>query len=178
MGGSAKGQRLRVPATARPTGARVRKSLFDILKVNFGTASRLLDVCAGAGGVGLEAASRGFVATLLERDGKAVEALERNKRDLRLEAKIVKTDALKFLASAKATWDVIFIDPPYEQDIPKYAALTLEKNLLETGGVVIVQHPIQVKLADHTGYTFERRVYGSNALSLYWRLESEEPVGV
>jgi 16S rRNA (guanine966-N2)-methyltransferase len=178
MGGSAKGQRLRVPATARPTGARVRKSLFDILEVNFGAGSKLLDVCAGAGGIGLEAASRGFVATLLERDGKAVETLERNKRDLRLEANVVKTDALKFLAAAKTTWDVIFIDPPYQQDIPRYAALALAKNLLEVNGVVIVQHPIQVRLTEHAGYELERRVYGSNALSLYWRLEAEEPVGV
>jgi 16S rRNA (guanine966-N2)-methyltransferase len=175
MGGSAKGQRLRVPATARPTGARVRKSLFDILEVNFGAGSSLLDVCAGAGGVGLEAASRGFVSTLLERDAKAVETLERNRRELRLEAKIIKTDALKFLDRTAETWDIVFIDPPYEQSIPEYAALTLKHALLEPDGVAIVQHPDKLVLPAVQGYTLERRVYGSNALSLYWLESDPEP---
>jgi 16S rRNA (guanine(966)-N(2))-methyltransferase RsmD len=178
LGGSAKGQRLHIPASARPTGARIRKSLFDILDVNYGAGSRVLDVCAGAGGVGLEAASRGFVVTLLERDSKAVETLDRNRRELKLRAEIVKTDALKYLERETRTWDVVFIDPPYEQDIPKYAALALSKSLIEPDGVVIVQHPDKVHLAAHDGYTLERRVYGSNALSLYWtesRLEESTP---
>ena len=171
MGGSAKGQRLRVPATARPTGARVRKSLFDILEVNFGAGSSLLDVCAGAGGVGLEGASRGFISTLLEKDTRAVETLERNRRELRLEAKIVKIDALKFLDRTTETWDIVFIDPPYEQSIPEYTVKALKRSLLEPGGVTIVQHPDKLMLPDVQSYTLERRVYGSNALSLYW-LES------
>lgn len=168
LGGSAKGQRLQTPASARPTGARVRKSLFDILEVNYGAGSRLLDVCAGAGGVGLEAASRGFEVTLLERDARAVETLERNRTALRLKAVIIKTDALKYLERETRTWDVIFIDPPYAQDIPKYAQLTLSRGLLEPSGVVIVQHPDKLHLEAVAGYALERRVYGSNALSLYW----------
>jgi 16S rRNA (guanine966-N2)-methyltransferase len=171
LGGSAKGQRLHIPASARPTGTRVRKSLFDILELNYGAGSSLLDVCAGAGGVGLEAASRGFVVTMLERDPRAVDTLERNRRTLKLEGKIVKTDALKYLETTRTAWDVIFIDPPYEQDIPRYAALTLGKHLLEDDGVVIVQHPVQVNLEPFEGYDLERRVYGSNALTLYWKFE-------
>ena len=168
MGGSAKGQRLRVPDSARPTGARVRKSLFDILEVNFGAGSTLLDVCAGAGGVGLEAASRGFDVTLLEKDSRAVETLERNRRDLRLTGKVIKTDALKFLAATRQRWEIVFIDPPFQHDLTEYAQVALHKNLLEAGGVLIVQHPDKLHLLEQAGYTLERREYGSNALSLYW----------
>ena len=168
MGGSAKGQRLRVPASARPTGARVRKSLFDILEVNFGAGSTLLDVCAGAGGVGLEAASRGYEVTLLEKDSGAVETLERNKRELRLTGKIVKTDALKFIAITRERWEIVFIDPPFQHDLTEYAQVALQRKLLETGGVLIVQHPDKLRLLEQPGYTLERRDYGSNALSLYW----------
>ncbi len=168
MGGSAKGQWLRVPASARPTGARVRKSLFDILEVNFGAGSTLLDVCAGAGGVGLEAASRGYEVTLLEHDARAVETLERNRRELRLEAKIVKTDALKFIAAARGRWEIVFIDPPFQHDLTEYAQVALQRGLLEVGGVLIVQHPDKLQLFEQPGYTLERREYGSNALSLYW----------
>ena len=168
MGGSAKGQRLRVPASARPTGARVRKSLFDILEVNFGAGSTLLDVCAGAGGVGLEAASRGYEVTLLEKDSGAVETLERNKRELRLTGKIVKTDALKFIAITRERWEIVFIDPPFQHDLTEYAQVALQRKLLETGGVLIVQHPDKLRLLEQPGYTLERREYSSNALSLYW----------
>ena len=168
MGGSAKGQRLHVPASARPTGARVRKSLFDILEVNFGAGSTLLDVCAGAGGVGLEAASRGYEVTMLEKDARAVETLERNKRQLRLEGHIVKTDALKFIAATQGRWEIVFIDPPFQHDLTEYAQLALQRKLLEAGGVLIVQHPDKLHLTAQPGYTLERREYGSNALSLYW----------
>jgi 16S rRNA (guanine966-N2)-methyltransferase len=168
IGGSAKGQRLLVPTSARPTGARVRKSLFDILEINFGAGSTLLDVCAGAGGVGLEAASRGYEVTMLERDSRAIQTLERNKRELRLEAKITKTDALKFLAATQGRWEIVFIDPPFQHDLTEYAQLALRQNLLEAGGVLIVQHPDKLRLLEHSGYTLERREYGSNALTLYW----------
>lgn len=168
MGGSAKGRRLRVPSSARPTGARVRKSLFDILEVNFGAGSTLLDVCAGAGGVGLEAASRGYEVTLLEKDSRAVETLERNKRELHLTGKIIKTDALKFIAATPQRWEIVFIDPPFQHDLTEYAQVALQRNLLEAGGVLIVQHPDKLHLQATVGYTLERREYGSNALSLYW----------
>ena len=68
LGGSAKGRALQVPESARPTPARVRKSLFDILEHSYGTDSSLLDLYAGAGGVGLEAASRGFTVTMVEQN--------------------------------------------------------------------------------------------------------------
>lgn len=168
MGGSAKGQRLHVPASARPTGARVRKSLFDILEVNFGAGSTLLDVCAGAGGVGLEAASRGYEVTMLEKDARAIETLERNKRDLRLEGKVIKTDALKFITATHGRWEIVFIDPPFQHDLTEYAQVALQRGLLEAGGVLIVQHPDKLHLHEQAGYTLERREYGSNALSLHW----------
>jgi 16S rRNA (guanine966-N2)-methyltransferase len=72
LGGSAKGRSLRIPETARPTGARVRKSLFDILKV-YAQGSSFLDLYAGAGGVGLEAASRGFEVTMIELNSKSAD---------------------------------------------------------------------------------------------------------
>ena len=168
LGGSAKGQRLRVPASARPTGARVRKSLFDILEVNFGQGSTLLDVCAGAGGVGLEAASRGFEVTMLEKDARAVETLERNKRELNLTGKIIKIDALKFITATPQRWEIVFIDPPFQHDLTEYAQIALRHNLFERDGVLIVQHPNKLQLLETSGYRLERREYGSNALSLYW----------
>ena len=105
---------------------------------------------------------------MLEKDSRAVETLERNRRDLRLEGKIIKTDALKFLAATRQRWEIVFIDPPFQHDLTEYAQVALQKKLLEAGGVLIVQHPDKLHLLEQAGYTLERREYGSNALSLYW----------
>nr|WP_221277138.1 RsmD family RNA methyltransferase [Deinobacterium chartae] len=170
LGGTAKGRTLQVPASARPTGARLRKSLFDLLAGHYGEGHRFLDLYAGSGAVGLEAASRGFEVTLLDRDPGAVRALETNARNLGLSARILRSDAQSFLRRG-GSFDVIFVDPPYPQDIPALAAAALDAGLLAPGGVLIVQHPVQLHLEAREGLDLERREYGSNAISLYWRPE-------
>jgi 16S rRNA (guanine966-N2)-methyltransferase len=173
LGGSAKGRALQIPESARPTPARVRKSLFDILEHSYGTdssedGSSLLDLYAGAGGVGLEAASRGFTVTVVESDPRAIDTLERNKKLIRVEAKIFKADTIKWLERNTQTFEIVFIDPPFDQDILEITRTALaQKNLIAENGVMIVQHPSQLKL-EIEGYEFERRVYGFNVLSFYW----------
>jgi 16S rRNA (guanine966-N2)-methyltransferase len=168
LGGSAKGRILRIPSTARPTAARIRKSLFDILEHGFSEDAKVLDLFAGAGAVGLEAASRGFEVVMVERDAKAALTLERNRRELGVTAKIIRGDALKYLETA-GQFDVVFIDPPYTQDLQKLTEQALKLVKLEPEGVLISQHPVQLKLEPVEGFELERRVYGSNVLSMYWK---------
>jgi 16S rRNA (guanine966-N2)-methyltransferase len=172
LGGSAKGRSLRIPNTARPTPARVRKSLFDLLEVHFGAGSSLLDLCAGSGAVGLEAAARGFAVTMVEKNAAAVATLEQNRRVLGVPAQIVKADALRYLEAA-GLFDVVFLDPPYTQDLLEVTQKALQVVQLEPDGVLISQHPSQVVMPETAGFRLERRVYGSNVLSLYWLLESQ-----
>ena len=173
LGGEARGRPLEVPHSARPTGVRVRKSLFDWLEHRFPEGSSLVDLFAGSGAVGLEAASRGFRVTLVERDLGAVKALQFNLRSLKLEGKIVSSDALNFLSKTGQKFDIAFVDPPFTQDIPPIAKALLEQDFIQPGGVLIVQHPNVFKLPEHAGYTLERRDYGSNALSFYTKALEE-----
>ena len=80
LGGTAKGRALSVPDSARPSGARVRKSLFDLLaaRAPAGRFPAFIDLHGGSGAIGLEAASRGYAVTLVEKDARAVRALEAN----------------------------------------------------------------------------------------------------
>ncbi len=174
IAGTAKGRNLRIPTSARPTGARVRKSLFDILAGPFGSGSSLLDLYAGAGSVGFEAASRGYRVTMIERDARAVQVLERNRQELRLEASILRGDALAYIRRCTSEFDIVFIDPPYVQDINAIAQTVLDTpGLIAPDGVVIVQGPIQLESpAAPAGFVLERREYGSNALTLYWKAPS------
>jgi 16S rRNA (guanine966-N2)-methyltransferase len=82
IGGAGKGRRLKSPIgeATRPTGARVRQSLFDILAPEI-RGGRFLDAFAGSGAVGLEALSRGAArVVLVDRSSAAVEAARHNAR--------------------------------------------------------------------------------------------------
>jgi 16S rRNA (guanine966-N2)-methyltransferase len=174
LGGSAKGRSLKIPETARPTGARVRKSLFDILNV-YAQGSSFLDLYAGAGGVGLEASSRGFDVTMIELHPKSADILERNRKDLKLEGRVIKADAKKFIGTNQNVFEIVFIDPPYAHDILEVSKLALaQPQLVSDGGVLIVQHPVQLDLIAVEHYVLERRQYGSNVLTFYWKQGNQE----
>lgn len=101
----------------RPTPDRVRETVFNWLGQDLGGLN-CLDLFAGSGALGFEAASRGAAhVTLVEKDGTAYSALQRNAALLdplggeRLE--IVRADALEFVPFAGRRFDVVFLDPPF-----------------------------------------------------------------
>lgn len=117
----------------RPTPDRVRETLFNWLGQDL-TNWECLDMFAGSGVLGFEAASRGAArVTLVEQDQRAFAALRQNAAALdgggRLE--LVRSDALKFAALAVGAgrrFDLVFLDPPYRQEwleriAPQLAAL-------------------------------------------------------
>ncbi|WP_425147325.1 RsmD family RNA methyltransferase [Deinococcus sp.] len=169
LGGSAQGRAFSVPDSARPSSVRIRKSLFDLLAVRCPEGA-FLDLHGGSGAVSLEAASRGYAVTVIERDPAAVRTLTANARALELRASIIQGDAGGLLTRLPPH-DLVFSDPPYTQDIAAFTALVLASPPLKPGGLLIAQHPRQLRLPQAEGYELERRDYGSNALSLYTRLE-------
>jgi 16S rRNA (guanine(966)-N(2))-methyltransferase RsmD len=144
-----KGRRLKTPAghATRPTGARVRQTLFDILAPEI-PGCRFLDAFAGSGAVGLEALSRGAAqVVLVESNPAAAAALRDNVRALASaggEARVFRQDArvaLAGLADEGATFDVIYLDPPYESDLYEPLLGTVDtRGLLSEGGVAVAEH--------------------------------------
>src|SRR5215475_13428526 len=124
IAGALKGRRLVAPRglSTRPTADQVRIALLDTLGPRLAGA-RWLDLFAGAGGVGLEALSRGAAhVTFVEREARAMAALEANVKALGLEARTrrLRQDvdrALVRLAAEGARFDLVFLDPPYEADL-------------------------------------------------------------
>lgn len=172
LGGSAKGRALKVPESARPSGVRIRKSLFDLLAARKPSGT-FLDLHGGSGAVGLEAASRGYAVTLIEMDARAVRALEDNARALGLRVRVLRGDAESLLPGLGA-FDVVFSDPPYVQDIPRLSKKLLASGVLAQGGLLICQHPDRTELPGAPGYEREERTYGSNTLTLYWREREDD----
>jgi len=147
IGGTGKGRRLRTPRgeATRPTGARVRQTLFDILAPRV-PGCRFLDAFAGNGGVGLEALSRGAArVVLVDQSRAAIEVVRENARLVAAaggDVQIYHQDAriaLAALADSGVRFDVIYLDPPYAS--PLYEPLLEEAGrLLERAGVVVAEH--------------------------------------
>jgi 16S rRNA (guanine966-N2)-methyltransferase len=147
IGGAGKGRRLRTPRgdATRPTGARVRQALFDILAPRV-PGCRFLDAFAGNGGVGLEALSRGASrVVLIDTSRAAVEAIRENARMVAGgggEVQVYHQDtrvALGALADSGVRFDVVYLDPPYDSDL--YEPLLEEvAPLLAEGGLVVAEH--------------------------------------
>ena len=115
VAGAYGGRRLKAPAgrATRPTADRVREALFSILGPLEGT--RVLDLFAGSGALGIEALSRGAAsATFVDSDARAIAAVRANLDALGAEAEVARADALAFLAREPGTFDLVFLDPPYD----------------------------------------------------------------
>ncbi len=116
IGGQWKGRKLDFPARdgLRPTLGRVRETLFNWLVADIAGA-RCLDLFAGSGALGFEAASRGAAeVTFVERDRKVSAALASNAERLGLSAAIHTQPAERYLKQADAMgFDLIFFDPPF-----------------------------------------------------------------
>ena len=112
--GRFKGRRLPAVQGARPVGGRLKTSLFSVLE-GWMEGARVLDLCAGVGGFGLEALSRGAEhVTLVEKDRQAAAALTAFLREVGCEAEatVVAGDALAGPLPS-GPFDLIFLDPPY-----------------------------------------------------------------
>ena len=128
VAGSVGGRRIEVPRRGtRPTSERVRESLFGRLE-HYGAldGARVLDLCAGSGALGLEAASRGAGEVVLVDSSRAAVAVCRaNIRALGLRGvRAACAKATSFLAGpAFAPMDLVLIDPPYDLDEAGVAAM-------------------------------------------------------
>lgn len=167
LAGSARGRPLATPPHGtRPSPARLRAALFDSLA--FEPRGHFLDLYAGSGAVGLEAASRGWQVTLVERAAPALRVLRENARRCGLDAHIIAGDALAAARRLAGSVDVAFVDPPFDRDLEALFQHLVDLELVRPGGRYVFQHPTGLRLqllrgAEALG--LDTRRYGSNALS-------------
>jgi 16S rRNA (guanine(966)-N(2))-methyltransferase RsmD len=123
----------------RPTPDRVRETLFNWLGQAL-DGFDCLDLFAGSGILGFEAASRGAATvTLVEQNPRAHAALRRNAEKLAAtQVEIVRGNALEFLASTARRFNVAFADPPYRQGLIERIMPLLDRVMLP-GGLVYAE---------------------------------------
>jgi 16S rRNA (guanine966-N2)-methyltransferase len=179
IGGSGKGRRLKAPPgdATRPTGARVRQTLFDILAASI-PGGRFLDAFAGSGGVGLEALSRGARRVVLVDESRA--AIDAVRANLVLigtaGAEVIQKDAraaLHALRDRGERFDVIYLDPPYGSDLYE-PLLPLAEAVLAEDGVIVAEHFHKRALPERMGRLVNTRSVrlGDHRLTFY---RAQEP---
>ena len=112
----------------RPTPDRVRETLFNWLRDDV-EGARCLDLFAGTGALGLEAASRGArEVVMVEHDRAAAAGLERTVRALEADnVEVVCADAVAWVPSVDERFDIVFLDPPFSGPSPEAALARLDR---------------------------------------------------
>ena len=136
----------------RPSLDRVKEPLFSIISAYIENA-QVLDLFAGSGALGLEALSRGAeFAVLVDNSEKATTVIQKNieKTHMQEKAKVICKDfmqVLEILSTKKASFDIIFLDPPYRSCFDLIAIESIiEKNLLAPDGIIIVETDEEEKI--------------------------------
>lgn len=152
--GTARGKRLFTPEgrDVRPTPERVKEGIFSALQFDI-EGRRVLDLFAGSGQLGVEALSRGAAsAVLVDNSAVSVKAAKKNIDACGFEerARIVQSDYASFCAMCRESFDIVFLDPPYNAGI-LMPALKATLPLVSDYGTVICEHPPEVKLEQNVG---------------------------
>ena len=180
ISGSARGRKLQVPPgiRLRPTADRVKEALFSIIISREGNleGKRVLDLCAGTGGLGIEALSRGAAEALfVDNHRESVELISRNielagfagkGRVLGREA----LAALRELDGRGERFHLLFLDPPYRQGLTAQLLDALGgSRLLDDTALVVAEFATGEELAETFGtlQQCDRRRYGATTIAFY-----------
>jgi 16S rRNA (guanine(966)-N(2))-methyltransferase RsmD len=170
------------PGTStRPTSDRLRETLFNILGPRI-PGSRFVDLYAGTGAVGLEAISRGATHVYFaENSNPALKSLRTNLTNLKIAGGYALEDRgvmplLQRLAKASTPIDIVFLDPPYDEEEAYTQTLgflgsNANRALLAADALVIAEHATKspFQLAERYGTLNRTRIYkqGDTSLSFY-----------
>jgi 16S rRNA (guanine(966)-N(2))-methyltransferase RsmD len=173
--GKAKGIPLQSPQGygIRPTTDKVKGAIFNRL-MNVYPEDVVLDLYAGSGGMGIEFLSRGAeTVTLVDMDRGHCRLIEENLKKTRLTGEVICNDveaSLRKFAIEGLKFDIIFMDPPYEQGFAQKTLQLLDSlQLLKENGLIIVEHEAELSLNltfEHFSFVDDRK-YGSIRITYF-----------
>jgi 16S rRNA (guanine966-N2)-methyltransferase len=183
IAGMAKGMPLAVPRSGvRPTADRIREAIFSSLGERV-IGATVLDLFAGTGALGLEAASRGAASVaFVEQSRSALTSLEKNvetfrkNRDVSCALRIIRADAfnqLRKLAGGRHNFSLVFADPPYGETAQALLASEHLPPLVATGGLFVLESARRDQLNVPPLWKLIREsVYGDTRASFLARSET------
>lgn len=173
ISGTYKGRRISPPRNlpVRPTTDMSKEALFNVLNNHFDFSGlKVLDLFSGTGNISYEFASRGCGdLTCIDGDFGCVNFIKKTAREFDFNITVIKSDVFKFLEKHGGKYDVIFADPPYgmeQSEFEKLVALVFGKGLLDSGGMLIVEHSRHTRMDHLEHYSFQKS-YGGSVFSFY-----------
>ena len=173
ISGKYKGRRIFPPKglPVRPTTDMSKEALFNVLNNHFSFEGlKILDLFAGTGNISFEFASRGCTPiTSVDADFGCVKFIKQIAAEYDFNIAATKSDVFTFLERNKATYDIIFADPPYALDqktFDKFVLTVFEKNTLQGDGMIIIEHSKYTKL-DHLIHFSFKKSYGGSIFSFF-----------
>ncbi len=177
--GTARGRVLKTleGTDVRPTSAMAKESVFNIIQFEIPYA-RVLDLFAGSGQMGIEALSRGAAhCVFVDVSVDSVNCTKENLKHTGLfeKSRVAAMDSIAFLRSTKDTFDIAFLDPPYNKGLLQQA-LPLLAGKMSDGGIIICEHPKEDVLEESYGdfVRFKQYKYGKINLTTYKKKADEE----
>ena len=155
----------------RPTTDMAKEALFNILDnyIYFEDVS-VLDLFAGTGNISYEFGSRGSKRIVaVDIDSHCVRFMKSTVEDLEFTAQmqVIQSDVFEFLDKHSGKYDLIFADPPYDlENIDEIYDKVMGNNLLNEGGMLIIEHPQGIDLSDKDYFTGMRK-YGKVHFSIF-----------
>jgi len=140
-GGIFKGYTLFCPKNIRPTSARVKEYIFSQVS-QYTIGSRILDLFAGSGALGIEAMSRrAREVCFVDKSRNSVNSIKRNLEKFDFKASVHQSDFFRFVKTYKGEpFDLVFVDPPYLDYKPETILKSLEEaNLIKEGGHLVYE---------------------------------------
>ena len=176
VGGEVKGRRLKgtVSPEARPTTARVRTAIFQVLRSEMYQGIRALDLYAGSGSLGIEALSQGALwVDFVELSRRQCDVIKANLEStgFSLKAGVHCADVVQSLPWLVGPYQLVLLDPPYRlrnlgEVVEKIASVV---GLVDEGGMVVMGHSKHLELLPDYGSLglVSHRRYGDNAVGFY-----------
>ena len=163
--------------TVRPTSARVRTALFDMLAARGLKRAKVLDLYAGLGTLGMEAIRSGAQSCdFVESDTRLCSTLKTSLESmgLRERGRVFCMKVGRALVALEGPYDIVFMDPPYEmRDLEETVVHLAKSELIAEGGLLVVEHSKRVGLSDNYGEMrhWRNRRYGDTILDIYTKGE-------
>ena len=173
ISGTFKARRIQAPKKlpVRPTTDMAKEALFNILnhRYHFHDIS-VLDLFSGTGNISYEFASRGTECIVaVDQNFQCTKFIAQTSEGFDMPIQVIKAEVFGFLEKTKQSQTIIFADPPYDLELDKFlkiVELVFQNELLETDGVLIIEHSKQTDLSSAPQFT-EVKGYGGNRFSFF-----------
>lgn len=169
ISGIYKGKKIEIPNKdiTRPTMDRIKESLFATINEYLKDAT-ILDLFGGSGALSFEALSNGAAyAYIVENNSESIKIISKNINNFGIECKVklIKNDAIKWLKKANIKVDIIFLDPPYNNELlEKSLEIIKNINILNKNGIIICEHKNNINFLNFN--IIKQKKYGQKYITI------------